>query len=249
MTTNSYFRMMLLTLCLIIGGLSCTVENTSTLSPTYPENVTVEVGVYSIGIIGDKSDNLSIRIEDEEIASAVISENTLTVQGKKVGRTLLSVSDKEQNHMFTINIEVVKSERLCKILKFDTKIEIINEDYKPMIENEIVNDFPFTVGAIYKLTYSQLDKGDLIIYPKENNKDEFITGTFTQAEKDTIVFNYSNKQETYTVKYQLVSSSTDINKQTLTMHLIKDYTAYLRAKYPEAGVYRVQNIQIVESNW
>lgn len=228
-----------------LSCISCSDDNEDYIPRIYPK----ATEKYSVGVIyhytlEEDGGAWSVSSDNEDVVKIEIDKGVLSVIPQKIGHaTIVGINGKNET-VFTSAAEITKGEQTYEVVQLFSKVMVINDDYKTMIENEIAADQLLPVGTIYTLIYPEVDKGDLFILPGGSEAGK-ISGTFRKGDEGIFVFSYNGKEETY-VQYL---EADRIKENTVNWFFVKDYTMYFREKYPEAGVYKAEGYQEVDHFW
>lgn len=232
------YRNLLLVLFMLTVVTSCKDDGDSgQISRDVTLSITDE---YAVSINPDHQ-GWKAEIDDPEVIDATMDENNLNIIPKGLGITKLGMLDGNKNELFRMNVEIVATERIYRIDRLFTSVDIKNKSYKDKIEKEMEILVPNNLGTVYELTYNTKNEGKLSVYSFKGN--DVYQGTFTEEENDSIIFHYNGSEQRYMSKIGVDPSLPD-GSNGYVRYFIKDFTLYFRDKYPEAGVTMVEMQQI-----
>ena len=212
-------------------------ENNIYISAT---NVSVRENIERKIEISGGTGIYSCEVDNNLIATAKVSGQTLIITGNAIGTTYVTIKD-EINAPVTITVKVLQQRVLFEITKLESKIELGKNDYYNLITEELQKDFLFPVGTTYELMIKSensssevpnLIKGDILI--RYNADDEYLNGTF-ELYGDQFIISYSSQ----TYKYVI-----DANKEH--RGISENLTEHYKKKYPEADIIYIYNNQVLK---
>lgn len=236
-------------------NVSCT-DDTKEKEPSFyfPDDTKVNLGSGLNISLEEGSESWSVATENEDIANVEIIDGFVSIIPKKLGKTVIIVMNENKEVIYTCNVEVVKGEQTYKIVEVNTRVQVIDETYKQKIEDEIKAAISVDTGLVYTFIFDKPNGGELLIYPEGEDAAKVINGSFTTTDKEKYrlyILSYEGKEETYSSDVWTPFSKSTTTTITIPIYhcFTKDYTDYFREKYPDAGVYKAQELQIADWSW
>jgi len=216
----------------------------------YPEELNLEVcKAYTFKIFENNAD-WTVSVEDQNIATVEIINDSLKVNPLKAGETRFIVSEENKSVIMDCRILINNSYMIYMETQPEIYIELSDTNYKELIEDEVEQLYPFNnssnlifiytskeSGTIHTSTIIQESAGKTTTEKKEGNfsfKDEQLNIVYNDQEKDQYIITKKNLPAPALID---------------TLYLTRDYTSYFKEKYPEGGVKNVSRSQVWEENW
>jgi len=187
---------------------------------------------------------------DNETATASVTNNTISITGKKVGKVTITIKDKKDK---TTDLVVELYEEVFSYKVIDTDIfrieGTVSEEVREAIKEDIPLFYPAENEDFYHFIRNQDYTGILSICAPGSN-DPLYEGTFI-AGRNAMRLTIRENVYSYTgVKEEPKSVGGDQPAEPFpfldNMNLIYDCTEYYKDRYPDAGtVYLKQYIQRV----
>lgn len=180
----------------------------------------------------------SCEVDDNEIATAKIVGQKLTITGHKAGTTSVTIKDGSSSPV-SIAVQVLSQKIILEVIDLKSEMEIGKRGIYDLILEEVEKLFPFPIGTKYELTIlneitaikgPDTIGGELII--QYDNKS--INGTF-RLYGEEITMLYSGQTYRYSV---------DAGKEN--WNIIEDFTQQYKKEYPEADIRYVYNYQVLK---
>lgn len=224
-------------LVFLVFTVACSNENEEKINVSV-QKVNVRENLEQAIDISGGTGTYSCEVDDNEIATAKISGQKLSITGHSTGTTHVTIKD-EANNSVTIIVKVLHQKITFEITKLESAIEAGKNDYNNLIMEELQECFPFPVGTIFELIIKSENyppvapgtiKGDLFIY--YNTKGEPFNGTFKLYGEQ---LTFSNLDQEF--DFQLAKENS---------FLREDFTKHYKVKYPEADIRYVYNEQVLK---
>lgn len=206
------------------------------------ESVSVRENLEQKVEISGGTGTYSCEVEDRDIVSAEIAGQVLIITGHSTGVTYVTVKDGGHTPV-TITVKVLDQKVVFEITELGSLLDMGNSEYYYLIEEELLELFPFPVGTVYELiiqseyTYSVGPgsiRGDLFIY--SNVQSDPLQGTF-ELYGEILTFIYSDERCIYRM-------GADNDSWFIDEELTEEY----KKKYPNADVRYIYNRQILKLN-
>ena len=187
----------------------------------------------------------SVVSKDEGIVKASITDDMLIVNAIQTGETILTLFDAKSS-ILTIPIVVFpySNQTILEIDSLYVNTVIADKKVKQIIENELNNNFQFTIGTRYNLCFKPEDPSSLVIIQEGSN--QIIEGIFYIEKTEESLnyhFIYDEKHLTYQVGIVDLQTLANLDAK-VWISLIADYTEFYQRIYPDAGIEKILQIQL-----
>ena len=183
--------------------------------------------------------------KDEEIVKASITDDMLIINAKQTGETTLTLIDANSSILIIpIVVFPYSNQTILDIDSLYVNTVIANKEVKRIVENELNNNAPFSIGTRYILGFKAEDPGSLLIL--HEGSDQIIEGTFNiekVEERLNYHFIYDGKHLTYQIGIVDLPTKTSLDAK-VWISLIEDYTEFYQNIYPDAGIEEVFRMQL-----
>lgn len=234
------FNLTLLTL-LMIGFNACNEDNEIKLSFSSSEVTLLPSDQTTVSIRGGASPYKVIS-SDETVATATVQNDELSISSKKLGNTILTVTDKN-NNIGELAVTVKEKIEVILVQKYEALINASDTQVAEKITEELMKDVPVAENGQYQLLYKLPSEGELTVYPTPDKKDPK-TGTFTKTRDNGLhyIFKYDNKEFDYFLYEKRHDTTVKSANQNITNYdfmLVTDLTESYQQQYPEAGIKQI----------